>query len=166
MSRVYNGATGEMETTFTANTAAPEAGIPFNLLADGRIDSVGGEPANIQVDDALNLVVAGEFEGTNGGFASLSKTIMVRLPQGGGLADEIEVSSERLDTLPIDVTVNADGSATIIIGSVETGGPTTAEGFFNEDGSIGVFRTRYDEDGDGTGAQPSELGLMILAELP
>lgn len=221
LGRFYDGTT--MQTRFIEETAPGETGLPFTLQSDGSIDTVGGEPANVFVNDALNLVLAGEFEGEDLSFAALSKTIMVRLPQSGapdlssrnyrvqflaldmfddvgleirrsrfdstlsfddtgsasidlgvqaagkfteGLADEIEVTTERFDSTAVDVTVNADGSATIVIGSVETGGPTTAEGFFNADGSIGVFRTRYDEDGDGTAFEPSELGMMILAELP
>lgn len=221
VARYFDGST--MQTEFREEVAAGDTGVPFSLQADGRINNVGGDPANIQVNDTLDLVMAGEFEGAQSSFASLSKTIMVRLPQEGapdlsarnyrvqflamdifetvgveirrsrfdstmsfadntsatidlavqaagkfteGLADEIEVTTDNLNDSAVDVTVNADGSATLVIGSVETGGPTTAEGFFNQDGSIGVFRTRYDEDGDGTEFETSELGLMILAELP
>lgn len=82
-----------------------------------------------------------------------------------GLADVIEKSTENLATSDLSVDVASNGATSITINDGEGAGVTLAEGYLNHDGSIGIFRTSYDEDGSGS-ADPSELGLMVLVELP
>lgn len=82
-----------------------------------------------------------------------------------GLTDLIERGTDTWQTSDLTVDVSSSGATTIAINDDGGAGVTLAEGYMNHDGSIGVFRTSYDEDGDGAD-DPSELGLMVLVELP
>ncbi|MFC4260701.1 hypothetical protein ACFOZ5_16925 [Marinobacter lacisalsi] len=208
-------------TTFSSDSSGAEAGVPFTLQADGSIDSIGGEPANVFVNEDFSIVLGGTFNGEDGSFAEISNTLMVRLPTDGapdlagrnyrvkflavemyntyglnlarsrfdstlsfgasatpsldlnieraekyeGLTDLIEKSTETWTTSDLSVDIFSNGATSITINDDDGTGVTLAEGYLNHDGSIGIFRTSYDEDGDGS-ADPSELGLMVLVELP
>lgn len=208
-------------TIFSSDSSGAEAGVPFTIQSDGSIDSIGGEAANVFVNEDFDIVLAGEFDGVDGNNAAISNTLMVRLPTDGapdladrnyrvkflavemyntygltlnrsrfdstlsfdasatpsldlsieraekneGLADIIERNTDNWVTSDLSVDISSNGATSITINDDDGTGVTLAEGYLNHDGSIGIFRTSYDEDGEGS-ADPSELGLMILVELP
>ena len=58
------------------------------------------------------------------------------------------------------ITLAANGAATLVVH--DTDGTATLEGFFSADGSLGIFHSKYAD----TGADPSELGVVFLVQLP
>ena len=78
-----------------------------------------------------------------------------------GLGGDIQIEkSDEATAEDATVDISANGAAAIIVGddSAET---TYFVGYFNESGSLGIFRTIYTND-----LNPEELGMAILIELP
>ncbi len=70
----------------------------------------------------------------------------------------IEVDSDA--ALPVEIDLAADGAMTITL--TDDWGTFLVEGYMNQDGSLGVFHTRYAD----TGGEPIEVGMLMLVETP
>ncbi len=91
--------------------------------------------------------------------AAVAKTRSTEITKVG-LSGQVEV--DKNDELTENATVNiaANGATQIVVG--DSGESTSFTGYFNESGSLGIFRTAYTNDLNA----PEELGMAILIELP
>ncbi|OAN88924.1 hypothetical protein A8B84_10080 [Marinobacter sp. EhC06] len=117
-------------------------------------------------DDAINgtiaiqasqfntlMTMASATEGSvNGRFSETLKD--------SGIGSEVEVSVDAVDDMAFEYTIAENGATEITIGSDE--GDTVLDGFFNADGSLGVFSTRFMESDTGNA---DELGLAVLIDV-
>lgn len=91
--------------------------------------------------------------------AAVAKTRSIEITKAG-LGGQVEVDKNDESTEDASVSIAANGATTIIVGDASEA--TTFTGYFNDTGSLGIFRTAYAD----AGQDPSELGMAILIELP
>ncbi|MGP4845763.1 hypothetical protein ACTXGQ_16625 [Marinobacter sp. 1Y8] len=91
--------------------------------------------------------------------AAVAKTRSTEITKAG-LSGQLEVDKNDESTEDATVSIAANGEAQIVVGG--PGESTFFTGYFNETGSLGIFRTAYLEGPN----DPEELGMAILIELP
>lgn len=144
----------EFDTTYLVklpNSAPAVTNKTYRLMFLGMIPSAS-ELAISSTRFASTLTMTSETEATIN-----STTDEVILP---GFGSNLTFNKGEASVDQASVNIAANGYTTMTVAGV--GESTMLEGFFNEDGSLGVFRTTYaEENGD-----PTALGLAVLIELP
>lgn len=97
---------------------------------------------------------------TSDSAGTLSGTIS-ELEKPEGLGSDLVSVTSAISEQDFTISVAPNGSTTVTIPSHQAGEETVFEGYFNEDGSLGVFTTGYVE----AGGDRDELGLAVLIDV-
>lgn len=124
------------------------SGIGVNLGGAGYVSVLGS-----RYDSSFEVGTLTAGEGT--GERNLSLSIVTK----PALQSQVHLSNLNT-TQAADITVGNNGATTITVASDSS--TTTYEGFFNGDGSLGIFMVRVASGS----ASPNQLALAVLIEQP
>lgn len=133
-------------------TSAPTIGEKVYRVLQVETDLSGGVGINMIRESSMITM-----EGQN---AATFTGTLTDLQYTSGLERPLVAESEVIENLAAVVSVGANGAATFSFS--EEGEEFTLEGFFNEDGTFGVFQTRYNQSGT---TDPLALGVAVLIEV-
>ncbi|RKR72573.1 hypothetical protein [Marinobacter nauticus] len=97
---------------------------------------------------------------TSDSAGTISGTVS-ELEKPTGLGSDLVSVTGAISEQAFTISVAPNGSTTVTIPSDQAGEETVFEGYFNEDGSLGVFTTGYVE----AGGDRDELGLAVLIDV-
>lgn len=95
---------------------------------------------------------------SNDGLAASVTTEILDVAKATSTA-EVVAGDDEPETQNATISLAANGETSIVVNDLE--GATTLNGYFSHDGSLGIFESRYAD----TGADPDELGIVVLVEI-
>lgn len=92
------------------------------------------------------------------GETQATRNLSISVARKASLEGQV-VLSQFSSSLPVEVSVGANGATTMVV--VDGTRTTTYEGFFNGEGTLGIFMVRVNDGGDN-----NQLALAVLVEQP